>query len=147
MKSCFVKLLILSIAYSPMSLGQTKVIFDTDLGGGQAIKTGEVFNEIDRNTPLYVGSLHFSNHAPWMKAQRTGSIIDNSTFDQTAVLYAVRGGVGKFWERVEGGRCVPDEKGGNSWVKKKRSKHSYLKLIKDAEEMAVLMETLMLGDF
>ena len=130
-----------------MSLGQTKVIFDTDLGGGQAIKTGEVFNEIDRNTPLYVGSLHFSNHAPWMKAQRTGSIIDNSTFDQTAVLYAVRGGVGKFWERVKGGRCVPDEKGGNSWVKKKRSKHSYLKLIKDAEEMAVLMETLMLGDF
>lgn len=114
---------------------------------GQAIKTGEVFNEMDKDTPLYVGALHFSNNAPWMEAQRTGNIIDNSTFDQTAVLYAVRGGVGTFWERVEGGRCVPDEKGGNTWEKKKRSKHSYLRLTKDTEEMAVLMEALMLGDF
>ena len=114
---------------------------------GQAIKTGEVFNQIDKQTPLYVGSLHFSNHAPWMEAQRTGNIIDNSTFDQTAVLYAVRGGVGTYWERVEDGKCVPDEKGGNTWVNSKRSKHSYLKLIKDTEEMALLIEALMLGDF
>lgn len=114
---------------------------------GQAIKTGEVFNEIDKQTPLYVGSLHFSNHAPWMEAQRTGSIIDNSTFDQTAVLYAVRDGVGTYWERIEGGICVPDEKGGNTWENRKRSKHSYLRLIKDTEEMAQLIEALMLGNF
>lgn len=114
---------------------------------GQAIKTGEVFNEIDKNTPLYVGALHFSNHAPWMEAQRTGSIIDNSTFDQTAVLYAIRDGVGTYWERIEGGRCVPDEKGGNTWENSKRSKHSYLRLIKDTEEMALLIEALMLGNF
>lgn len=114
---------------------------------GQAIKTGEVFNDIDKQTPLYVGSLHFSNHAPWMEAQRTGSIIDNSTFDQTAVLYAIRDGVGTYWERIEGGKCVPDEQGGNTWENSKRSKHSYLRLIKDTEEMALLIEALMLGNF
>ena len=112
---------------------------------GEPIKTGLVFNSIDRNSPLFIGWLHFSNHAPWMTNIRTGSIIDNSTFDQTAILYAVRGGIGKFWNRVEGGKCIPDEAGGNKWVKDASSNHSYLKLIMDEEEIAGVIEDLMLG--
>jgi hypothetical protein len=114
---------------------------------GDAIKTGVVFNKMDKNTPLYIGWMHFSNNAPWMEKFRTGKIIDNSTFDQTAVLYAVRGGVGKYWDRVKGGKCVPDDVGGNTWIKKRRSKHSYLKLKMDSEELAKELEAMMLGTF
>ncbi len=114
---------------------------------GEAIKTGEVFNDIDRNTPLYVGFLHFSRNAPWIKDRFRGKILDNSTFDQTAVLYAVRGGVGTYWDRVTGGRCVPDKTGGNKWIGDAASNHSSLVLKMDPEELARQIENFMLGNF
>jgi inosine-uridine nucleoside N-ribohydrolase len=114
---------------------------------GVQIKTGEVFNRIDQNTPLYVGFMHFSQHAPWMKEQFRGNILDNSTFDQTAVLYAVKKGIGTYWDRVEGGYCLADNQGGNRWIKKQDSNHSYLKLSMDPEEMAKLIESIMLNQF
>lgn len=114
---------------------------------GEAIKTGVVFNEIDQNTPLYVGFKYFSEHAPWIKKDYQGKILDNSTFDQTAVLYAIRNGVGTYWERIEGGYCKPDKYGGNQWIEKDKSNHSYLKLKMDAGEMALLIESMMLGKF
>jgi len=115
---------------------------------GSAIKTGEVFNDLDMNTPLYVGFMHFSEFAPWMKdVYVPGRISKNSTFDQTAVLYAVRKGTGLYWNEVKGGICVPDDTGGNTWVKQKKSNHSYLKLKLDPELMANEMENFMLGQF
>jgi len=114
---------------------------------GLPIKTGEVFNTIDQNTPLYVGAFHFSNNAPWMKEFYTGKVIDNATFDQTAVLYALRNGVNNYWERIDNGRCVPDAIGGNIWQKGKSSKHSYLKLLLSPEKMATLIESMMLNTF
>ncbi len=114
---------------------------------GVAIKSGEAFNRIDPNTPLYVGFLYFSAHAPWKKANFKGAILDNSTFDQTAVLYAVRNGTGTYWDKVSGGICIPDEKGGNTWKKAENSKQSYLKLTMDQDEIAKLMEDMMLGEF
>ncbi len=128
------------------NLKQTPITF-LGFEVGVAIKTGEVFNNINKNTPLYIGAFHFSNNAPWMKEYYTGKIIDNATFDQTAVLYAVRNGVGKYWERIENGICIPDDVGGNKWVKEKVSNHSYLKLLRDPEEMATLIEAIMLGEF
>jgi len=114
---------------------------------GVQIKTGEVFNQIDENTPLYVGFKYFSQHAFWMKGRYQGKILDNSTFDQTAVLFAVRQGVGSYWDRIEGGYCLADDHGGNTWVEKKASNHSYLKLTMDPEEMANLIESIMLNQF
>ena len=114
---------------------------------GVQIKTGQAFNSMDPDTPLYIGFKHFSKNAPWMKNAFKGEILDNSTFDQTAVLYAVRNGTGTYWEKVSGGVCVPDEQGGNIWMEKSDSKHSYLKLLADPEELAVLIEKIMLGDF
>jgi inosine-uridine nucleoside N-ribohydrolase len=114
---------------------------------GLAIKTGEVFNHIDPKTPLYIGSLHFSKNAPWVKEDFNGKILNSSTYDQTAVLYAVRKGIGVYWEKVENGICLPDDTGGNTWVEATSSNHSYLKLRMDKEELATLLESLMLGDF
>ena len=113
---------------------------------GLVIRTGEVFNDIDKNTPLYVGFLHFCKHAPWIQPYQ-GRIIDNSTFDQTAVLYAVRGGVGKYWNKIKGGYCQVRDNGDNRWVKGKPTNHSYLKLKEKPETMALLIESLMLGNF
>ncbi len=114
---------------------------------GVDIKTGKVFNDLPKDHPLYVGFLHFSEFCPWLNEQWEGGIYDNSTYDQTAVLYAVRGGLGDYWDRVEGGYCQPDEKGGNTWVESEDSHHSYLKLLRPVEEMATIIESFMTNSF
>jgi len=115
---------------------------------GAAIKTGAVFNSIDPNSPLYIGSMHFSQNAPWIKANFKGKILNNSTFDQTAVLYAVRNGVGTYWDRVEGGYCEPEkENGANKWMNGPINNHSYLKLKMKPNEMALLIESMMINKF
>ncbi len=114
---------------------------------GVGIRTGKVFNTLDQNHPLYVGFMHFSAHAPWMKDNFTGQILDNATYDQTAVLYAVRNGVGVYWDKVVDGICVPDEVGGNQWIKKQGSNHSYLQLTMKEEDLARLIDSMMMGDF
>ncbi|MEL6835974.1 MAG: nucleoside hydrolase [Bacteroidota bacterium] len=114
---------------------------------GQPIKTGEVFNELNKDTPLYVGFLHFTEFAPWFEREFNGRILDNSTFDQTAVLYAVRNGEGRYWKKVSGGYCLPDETGGNTWSQEGDKAHSYLRLLKTAEEMATVIEAFMMNRF
>ncbi len=113
---------------------------------GIQIKTGQVFNYIKEDTPLTAGLLYFSGHAPWMKDAFKGDILDNSTFDQTAVLYAVRGGLGRYWDKVEGGYCEIDPNGDNRWVPGPKTNQSYLVLKEDPEVMAGLIESLMLGN-
>ncbi|MEM8893873.1 MAG: nucleoside hydrolase [Bacteroidota bacterium] len=114
---------------------------------GLDIKSGEVFNDIDKNSPLHVGFMHFCQYAPWLKQNWEGTIYDNSTYDQTAVLYAVRGGIDNYWSRIEGGYCLPDDVGGNQWIEGGSKPHSYLKLIKSNEEMAEIIEGFMVDDF
>lgn len=114
---------------------------------GAQIKTGATFNNIDTETPLYKGFLYFSEHAPWMKSQYKGKILNNSTFDQTAVLYAVNGGVDVLWKKISDGYCEADDKGGNRWVKKANTNHSYLKLIETPEFLVALIEDIMLNKF
>ncbi|MFO8000223.1 MAG: nucleoside hydrolase [Marinilabilia sp.] len=111
---------------------------------GEAIRSGAVFNEISKDSPLYIGFKHFSEHAPWMKDNYRGKILDNATFDQTAVLYAVRGGVGRYWEKIRGGYNKIDEDGNNRWVEGDETNQSYLRLIEDPEKMTLLIEKLML---
>lgn len=114
---------------------------------GVQIKTGKVFNSIEQNTPLYVGFMHFSEHAPWIRSNFQGEILDNSTFDQTAVLYAVRQGIGTYWKRVGGGFCQADDHGGNTWIEKVPSTHSYLELTMEPEKIANFIESVMLNQF
>jgi hypothetical protein len=82
-----------------------------------------------------------------MKDRFKGQILNNSTYDQTAVLYAVNGGVDVLWEKITGGYCEADDKGGNRWVKRENSNHSYLKLIETPEFMTALVEAIMLNRF
>lgn len=114
---------------------------------GVEIRTARVFNKLNKRHPLYIGFMHFSANAPWIKENFKGEILDNASFDQTPVLYAVRNGVGLYWDKIENGACVPDEYGGNKWVQSKNSKHSYLKLKMEKETLAGLIDAFMLGEF
>lgn len=113
---------------------------------GVNIKTGKVFNQLNPKDPLYIGFMHFSRYAPWMKHNFRGEILDNATYDQTAILYAVRKGIGLYWDRVRG-ICVPDEHGGNEWISDNNAINSYLKLKIDREALEKLIESMMLGKF
>ena len=95
---------------------------------GDRIKTGAVFNDLDRDTPLYVGFMHFSRNASWIRENFRGKILDNSSYDQTAVLYAVRNGEGIYWDRIEGGYCKADDSGGDTWIEGPVTNQSYLSL-------------------
>lgn len=114
---------------------------------GVDLKTGEVFNDLPKTAPLYLGFYHFSKYAPWLNHQFKGKIYDNSTYDQTAVLYAVRGGVGDYWTRSENGICIPDDEGRNTWKVSKSSDHSYLVLNWPKQKMESEIEKFMLGKF
>ena len=114
---------------------------------GINIKTGSRLNDRNPDTPLYAGFMHFSEHAPWMKEYFKGRILDNASYDQTAVLYAVRNGTGLYWEKITGGRCEPDDTGGNIWVEEEDSRHAYLRLRMEASQMSQLIESMMLGEF
>ncbi len=114
---------------------------------GVSLKTGEVFNDLPKNSPLFLGFYHFSENAPWVKNYFQGKIIDNSTFDQTAVLYTVRNGIGSYWHRVDNGVCLADDHGGNTWEEQEHSNHSYLVLDWPKEKMEEEIEDFMLGNF
>ncbi len=74
-------------------------------------------------------------------------IHDNATFDQTAVLYAVRNGLGEYWHKVDNGFCQADSIGGNQWIPKENGTHSYLVLDMPKEKMEEEIERFMMGDF
>ena len=114
---------------------------------GVNLRTGEVFNSLDKNSPLYLGFYHFSKYAPWMKHQFKGEIYDNATYDQTAVLYAVRGGVDTYWSRIGNGICVPDHEGRNTWKNDPSAQQSYLVLDWPKARMEEALENFMLGKF
>ncbi|MCF8225945.1 MAG: nucleoside hydrolase [Bacteroidales bacterium] len=113
---------------------------------GVRIKTGAILNERDKNTPLYAGFKYFSEHASWMKEYYEGKVLDNSSYDQTAIIYAVRDGSGSLWEKSENGYCIPDSTGGNTWMPSESGNHNYLKLIADPEEIAAIIEAIMLNE-
>jgi inosine-uridine nucleoside N-ribohydrolase len=115
---------------------------------GVQVGTGPRFHELDPGHPLYIGYMHFSEHASWMKDRYVpGKITANASYDQTAVLYAVRGGEGIYWDKVENGLCVADDEGGNKWVESNKSTHhAYLVLKKSPEEMADIIYSLKLED-
>jgi len=114
---------------------------------GVRIKTGAEIVNMDKNTPLYVGYDYFGQNVPYLEAPPEGEIINNSSYDQTAVLYAVRGGVGEYWEPVSNGCCIVDDFGNNKWEAGKACDQSYMVLTINPDEMARLITSFMLNEF
>jgi inosine-uridine nucleoside N-ribohydrolase len=111
---------------------------------GNRILTGQALNTLHAGHPLYLGYRHFSEHAEWMRAAFDGDISDNASYDQTAVLYAVRGGVGRWWNLSERGRVIADDNGGNRWVRDPEGTHRYLELAGPPQDVADVILAAML---
>ncbi|MEO1019134.1 MAG: nucleoside hydrolase [Pseudomonadota bacterium] len=101
---------------------------------GAALNFGSALNRHPKDTPLYVGYLHHSAHAPWLAEWYKGEILDTATFDQTAVMFAATGGLGIHWELSEAGTLSVDDNGIGTWTEDEAGTHHYLILSGDAEE-------------
>lgn len=100
---------------------------------GEALKYGAELNQHPRETPLYVGYKYFSEHAPWMKQDYQGDVLDNSSFDQTAVMYAAINGVGEHWTLSAPGKLSVDERGVGTWAEDQNGPHRFLVLMDQTE--------------
>lgn len=97
------------------------------------MRYGAALNEHPKNTPLYVGYKYFSEHAPWMKQDYAGAVLDNASFDQTAVMVAAIGGEDQYWTLSERGRLTVDENGRGTWSADETGSHQYI-ILKDKVE-------------
>jgi len=101
---------------------------------GEALRYGAALNQHPTNTPLYVGYKYFSEHAPWMKQDYQGEILDNASFDQTAVMFAAIDGVGTHWSLSAPGTLFVDADGVGTWVENAAGQHRYMILTDDTVE-------------
>ncbi|MEL6415825.1 MAG: nucleoside hydrolase [Pseudomonadota bacterium] len=101
---------------------------------GEALRYGAALNEHPKDTPLYVGYKYFSEHAPWMKQDYAGAVLDNASFDQTAVMVAAIGGEDRYWTLSEAGRLTVDEDGRGIWSASPAGNHRYLILTDQTEK-------------
>lgn len=102
---------------------------------GLALSTGKQINDFPKNTPLYIGYKFFSEFAPWVNHLYQGEIIDNPSYDQTAVIFAAIGGVDEYWELSKSGTLTANSKGIDSWKFDKKGNHRFL--ILNSEEKQI----------
>ena len=119
---------------------------------GIKVKTGIGIKQLDKSHPLHIGYDYYYKNAPWevnatwLNEDEKGKMRSKASFDQTAVLYALRGGVGKYWELVKGGYChVDSATGDNRWIETDKANQAYLRLIVPPNEIAKVIENIMLG--
>ena len=99
---------------------------------GHAIQTGARLAETPPANPVRVGYERYfgqpgRNRASW---------------DQTAVLYAVRG-LADYWDAETVGHCHVEPDGRNAWRREPDKPHAYLKPKMDPKRLARLIEALM----
>lgn len=78
----------------------------------------------------------------YSKFLEANQVSARSSWDQIAVLYAVRG-LGEYFSEVTDGRCVSREDGSNEWVPGQPSNHVYLVHRMPPAELAAVIEDLM----
>ncbi|QNF33736.1 nucleoside hydrolase [Adhaeribacter swui] len=104
---------------------------------GEAIRTGNrLLTEAPKNSPVRAS---FENH-PFVDS----TTHDRQSWDQTAVLYAVRG-LQNNWKLESNGYNFIDETGKNEWRQDTDKNHSYLLLNRPAAEVAREIEDLMVA--
>ncbi len=102
---------------------------------GDKIMTGKRLREAPDGTPVR------------RAYELYNGLTDRQSWDQTAVLYAVRGldgGLDDFWEVRSGGHLHVNEDGSNVWRETPAKQHSYLVKKMDPQKIADVIETLMM---
>jgi inosine-uridine nucleoside N-ribohydrolase len=104
---------------------------------GKAIRTGSrLLTEAPANSPVRAS---FENH-PFVDKETK----DRQSWDQTAMLFAVRGAQ-DLWTVETNGYNYIDETGKNEWRRDPDKNHGYLVLRKPAAEVAKIIEDLMVA--
>lgn len=104
---------------------------------GSAIRTGSrLLTETDADNPVRAS---FENHPFVDKLTR-----DRQSWDQTAMLYAVRGAQ-DYWSLQSNGSNAIDSTGKNKWLPGPAKNHTYLTLQKPASQMQKIIEDLMVA--
>jgi hypothetical protein len=101
---------------------------------GARVHTGRRLRTLPETSPVRAAYLHFNG------------LLNRESWDQTAVLYAVRG-AGPFWSESEPGLClmhVAGKSGYNEWIPAPRKGHRYLVEKMAPAEVARAIEDLML---
>ncbi len=106
-------------------------------GLGRDVMTGRrLMTEQPANNPIR------AFYANFLKAN---NVAERSSWDQIAVLYAVRG-LSDYFTAVTAGRCIPLEKGVSEWVPERQGKnHGYLVYRMPQAQLATVIEDLMLA--
>ena len=102
---------------------------------GQEILTGAKLREAPEGTPVRRGYELYNG------------LKNRQSWDQTAVLYAVRGldgGLADYWEVHSKGCLQVNEDGSNVWQDSPDKEHSYLVKKMEPEKIAAVIEELML---
>jgi inosine-uridine nucleoside N-ribohydrolase len=123
----------------------TKIVF-AGYEVGQRIKTGPRLNdELPAEHPVRVAYRLWDTHFQprWVEQYDPSRIYPHSSFDQAAVLFGVRG-AGEYWSRSPPGRVIVAEDGGNRWENDPEGRQFYLIERMDPEEVAEVIEELML---
>lgn len=102
---------------------------------GVEIKTGRGLRDLPEPNPVRLAYQHYTGLA------------DRESWDQTAVLYAVRG-AGEMWRLSEPGLCFMHQRvphGHNEWIPTPSRSHRYLVRWQDPSKVARHIEDLMLA--
>lgn len=102
---------------------------------GDKIMTGKKLRELPEKSPVR------------RAYELYNGLTDRQSWDQTAVLYAARGLNGRldeFWDVKSGGHLQVNEDGTNAWRETPEKQHSYLVKKMDPQEIADVIETLMM---
>lgn len=104
---------------------------------GHAIKTGEQLADLPENNPVRQSYYHWTRyyHESWPYAR--------PSWDQTAVLYAVRG-LSTYWTVHRSGSNSISNCGANTWQSSPDKNHSYLKPLADPNTVTSVIEALMI---
>tara|TARA_R110002073_G_scaffold96661_5_gene223134 strand:- start:13721 stop:16507 length:2787 start_codon:yes stop_codon:yes gene_type:complete len=104
---------------------------------GNVLITGERLKQTPSDNPVRRGyeKRRYKNRASIDGGQ--------PSYDQAAALFAVRGAEPEYWEVVSGGRVQLDAEGVSTWVDDPSSQHSYVKLVCPPQQLATVIESLM----
>ena len=106
---------------------------------GQALITGERLKQTPPTNPV--------RRAYELRRYRNRPSIDGGqpSYDQAAALFAVRGAEPQHWDVVHGGRVLVDSEGLTTWIPDPAEQHSYVKLSGDPQQLATIIEDLMIA--
>jgi hypothetical protein len=112
---------------------------------GMPIKSAGPLIETEENNPIRAAYIQWDSWF-WRKWEpekyKEGSIHPHDSYDQTSVVYSIKGAM-DFWDVSDKGRNTVYSNGSNLWVKSKSGKHRFLIQKESPEVIAKYIDRLM----